>query len=237
MSSVELGQITAYMDPVTGAISIDQSEIASLQNGGEVGAVRPFAWARKPEVREALRAGDAEVREARQARHMSAVQARSGVAQNVTAPGIDALAAAKQAGLVVQNQYNGLGNVALAAVGGANTGTLTDTVNRTLWIRGSVLDSDASAYILVTSVTVAGIPINVGSKGTPLGMFARDATRFGMEFAPRLASVGQVVTVALTNLDAGAAHIATGGVIVDEINPYAFQRIMENTLLQSVAGQ
>jgi hypothetical protein len=37
--------------------------------------------------------------------------------------------------------------------------------------------------------------------------------------------------VSLQNIDAGVDHIATGGIIADEMNPYAMQRLWEKMLL------
>jgi len=128
--------------------------------------------------------------------------------------------------------------VTLTASGGATpTGTLSDQINRTLWIRGIVLDSDSPGFVIVTAASVAGIPINVGSKGAPIRMWSHDSTRVSFEFAPRMAMVGQTVSVSVQNIDAAAGHSASGGLVADEINPFAFQRTMEAMLLAGLGVQ
>lgn len=227
MEDTETGQL--YREDVSGAGGQD-----------EAGAFRPFMAFRKPAVREALQQGDLSVEKSRLARRESALQARFGTAAHAVAAqtGADSLAAAKVAGLVVQNQYEGLGFVTLTASGGATpTGTLTDTMNRTLWIRGIVGSSDTPGFIIVTAASVAGIPINIGSLGAPLSMFGADTTRQGFEFAPRLAMVGQRVSVSVQNIDAAAGHSVSGGLVADEINPFAFQRTMEAMLLAGLGLQ
>jgi hypothetical protein len=141
------------------------------------------------------------------------------------------LAAAK--GLLQENQFDGLGSVAVAASG---TGSLTDTLNRDVWAKSLVLDSDDPTSILVTSVTVAGLPYNVGSKGAPLSSWGSTSTRFGISFGRRPIGVGQAVVVNVSNLDAGAAHTVTGNLIVDELAPYMVQRLRERTLLEMIAA-
>jgi len=143
----------------------------------------------------------------------------------------DLYQAAAAQGMVQENQYNGLGFVTVPKGAPGATATLSDTINRNLWGKSLVLDSDAPAVVLVTSITVAGLPINVGNKGTPLAMFATNSTRFGISFGRKLALVGQSVVVSLQNIDAGVDHIATGGIIADEMNPYAMQRLWEKMLL------
>lgn len=224
---------TLYEDPETGTLYRDDGD------GDEAGAFRPFAAFRKPAVREALQRGDLGVQQARLARKESALQARFGTAAHAVAAqtGADSLAAAKVSGLVIQNQFNGLGFVTLVASG---TGTLNSAgapVNRTLWVRGIVLSSDSPGFIIVTAASIAGIPINIGSSGAPLTMFGADTTRQGFEFAPRLAMVGQMIAVSVQNIDAGAGHSVSGGIVADEINPFAFQRTMEAMLLAGLGIQ
>jgi len=148
------------------------------------------------------------------------------------APQADVYQAAAAAGMISENQFNGLGNVSLVASG---TGSLSDTINRNLWGKSLVLTSDAPDQVIVTGVTVAGLPVNVGSQGAPLSMFAHDSTRFGISFGRRLALTGQTFQVNLQNVDAGNAHNVNGGIIADELNPYAMQRYMESMLLAAAS--
>lgn len=145
----------------------------------------------------------------------------------------DVYQAAAAAGMISENQYNGLANVALLASG---AGFLSDTVNRNLWGKSLVLDSDAPALVLVTGISVAGLPVNVGAKGAPLSMFSATSTRFGISFGRRLALTGQTFLVNLLNIDAGSGHVASGGIIADELNPYAMQKWMEYMLLQAAVN-
>ncbi len=211
-------------------------------SGDEVGAFRPGLGLRRPAVRDAILEGDAAVRAARQARRAGIRDARLAgragadlrVAAESIRPSSDSLALANQAGLVTKNQIMGLGSSIPVA---SASGNINASVQRACWIRGLVLDSDSPAYMAVTQITLAGIPKTIGTAGSPLSMFLRDATRFGMEFAPVLAQVGQVFQVNFTNLDAAAAHVIQGGLVVDELNPYAAQRVMENMVFQAISAQ
>ncbi len=142
----------------------------------------------------------------------------------------DIYQAAAASGMLNENQYNGLGAVVLVASG---TGNLSDVVNRNLWGKSMVLESDDPSAILVTGISIAGLPVNVGSKGTPLSMFKHDSTRFGISFGRKLGLVGQTILVQLQNVDAGSGHTVSGGIICDELNPYAMQRWMEQMLLEA----
>ena len=46
-----------------------------------------------------------------------------------------------------------------------------------------------------------------------------------------LALTGQTVAVNVYNVDAGSGHSVSGGIIADELNPYAMQKYMEYMLL------
>jgi hypothetical protein len=145
----------------------------------------------------------------------------------------DVYQAAAASGMISENQFNGLGSTTLAASG---TGTLSDTINRNLWGKSLVLNSDAPAQVLVTGITVAGLPVNIGALGAPLSMFSHDSTRFGISFGRRLALTGQTFLVNVTNIDTGSAHQVAGGIIADELNPYAMQKWMETMLLQAASN-
>jgi hypothetical protein len=147
----------------------------------------------------------------------------------------DVYQAAAASGMINENQYNGLGWISIGAMaaGVPTAGALQDTINRNLWGKSLVLDADSASQVIVTGISVAGLPVNVGAQGAPLSMFEKDSTRFGISFGRRLALTGQTFRVDLANIDAGSAHVVTGGIIADELNPYAMQRWMEIMLLQA----
>jgi hypothetical protein len=213
-----IGNVPVFFDESTGEVSIDQDELEGLVGsfGGGRGVDR---------------------RVNRLSRRLGRLQDKQAQG-NVDAMGYaqgespaDIYSAAAAAGLITENQINGLGSVALVASG---TGALTDTINRTMWAKSIVLDSDSPEDILVTGITVAGIPIHIGSKGTPLAVFEKDSTRFGISFGRRMAMTGQSFEVDLSNLDAGAAHTVTGGLVADELDPYVYNRWIQMSLLQAI---
>lgn len=143
-------------------------------------------------------------------------------------------------GLINRGGVAGIGSVVLAISG---TGTLGTNMTRTIWIRNFVLESDATGerLVAVTSITLAGIPVNVGSSGAPLRMFNSDATRFNDNLfggfgSARAVQVGQAVSVSLTNLDGGATHVVQGGLVVDEVNPAVQNAMFETLMLQAASG-
>lgn len=145
----------------------------------------------------------------------------------------DAYQAAAAGGMVQENQFDGLGST---SVGAGVTGSLTNTVNRTYWVKSIVLTASAGAgTMLVTAITIAGLPLNIGSNGVPVEMFGSTSTRFGLSFGRRLVQTGQVVLVSLSNAGAAAVSVA-GGLIVDEVNPYAAQKWTEQTLLAAATN-
>lgn len=146
----------------------------------------------------------------------------------------DIYAAAAANGMITESQYEGLGSASIAALG---TGALSDTVNRNIWVKSIVLDSevDGIGFLLVTAITFAGLPVNVGSLGAPLRTFSHDSTRFGINFGRRLVSVGQQIRITFSNVGA-AAYVVSGDAICDELNPYAAQKWMEQMLLQAAVS-
>lgn len=145
-------------------------------------------------------------------------------------------------GMVNENQYEGLGYGALAGTAGA-TLTLTNTVNRSIWIKSFVAQGiystsyTAGSYYgaVVTDITIAGIPVNIGSAGAPIATFAHDATRFGMSFGRKLAAVGQQVSMSFENQVAVASSISATA-IGDELNPFVQQQVMQMQLLTAAAS-
>lgn len=217
-----IGSVPLYADEASGNVFVDSHDVSSAGADDEAGA---YWWPRHGERRLARidrREGRLEGREAR-------LRDRMGYDPAEAAPA-DLYQTAAATGMVQENQYDGLGSVSIVASG---TGTLSDTINRNLWAKSLVLDTDAPSLILVTSITVAGLPINVGSKGAPLSMFATNSTRYGISFGRKLALTGQTFAVNLSNSDAGSSHIVSGGIIADELNPYAMQLYMEKMLLMA----
>lgn len=148
-------------------------------------------------------------------------------------PSQDLRSVAASKGLINENQINGLGYVEVAA---NTSASLSDSLNRAMWIKGFVLDSDSPSAILVDGLFVAGLPMHIGNKGTPLSTFSGAATRFGIQFGAKLVSVGQTVQVDITNADTGSQHLVSGGVICDEMNPQLVQHYMEQTMLHALTS-
>jgi hypothetical protein len=213
----EIGSVPLYLDDNTGEVFVDPEDV------DETGIVWP--WSREARMRRIDRRIDRNV--GRRERLLSKENPMN------DAPIADVYQAAAAAGMITENQFNGLGSATVAASG---TGTLSDTINRNLWGKSLVLDSDDPAMVLVTAITVAGLPLNVGARGAPLSMFQHDSTRFGISFGRRLALTGQTFQVNLSNIDAGSGHTVSGGIIADELNPYAMQKYMETMLLHAAAG-
>lgn len=226
--SYQIGTVPVYADE-SGEVYVDPEDVGAMDDEEEAGVVWPFGrQARLSRIDR--RIARLESRRAALMGPGVAPAAAPAPAEEpiMEAAPADIYQAAAAAGMIQENQYNGLGSVAIAASG---VGFLQDTINRNLWGKSLVLDSDSPASMLVTSITVAGLPVNVGAQGTPLAMFEKDSTRFGISFGRRLALTGQTFRVDLQNIDAGSAHNALGGIIADELNPYAMQRWMEHMLL------
>jgi hypothetical protein len=224
MSVEAIGSVPLYLDGTTGEVYVDPDDVGAYDED-DSGALFPF--------RRQRRLSRIDRRIQRLEGRRSALQAGEQSIQD--APVADIYQAAAASGMVTENQYNGLGAVTVPAAVGAvfGTGFLQDTINRNLWGKSLVLDSDDPPSVLVTAISVAGLPVNVGSQGTPLAMFASDSTRFGISFGRRLALTGQTFRVDLANIDTGGTHDVTGGIIADELNPYAMQRWMEHMLLSA----
>jgi len=224
MSTV-IGAVPVKLDEATGEVYVDPADVEEMDyddEEDESGLLWPFG--KKARLRRTSRKIDR--LERRQARLAPPPQEEP--MPNQGAAPADVYQAAAAAGMIQENQYNGLGSVEIPA---SSTGYSDDTINRNLWGKSLVLDADVPAEVLVTGITVAGLPVNVGSKGTPLSMFASDSTRFGISFGRRLALTGQTFRVNLANIATGAPRTVSGGIIADELNPYAMQRWMEHMLL------
>lgn len=219
-----IGYVPAYADEATGDIYVNpDAGIVGGHDEDDSGFLGPRARLRRLE----RRGGRIAAREAK-------IRNRLGYDADDDEPApADIYQAAAASGMVNENQFNGLGFVALAA---SAVGFISDTVNRNLWGKSLVLDSDDPSSILVTAISIAGLPINVGSQGTPLSMFKHDSTRFGISFGRKLGLVGQTILVNLQNIDAGAPHTVSGGIICDELNPYAMQTWMERMLLEAAVS-
>lgn len=143
---------------------------------------------------------------------------------------VDSYRLAGAANLIQENQIDGLGFTAIVASG---TGTLTDTLNRQFWAKSVILESDDPSSIVVTAIAVAGIPVNVGSQGTPLSLWSRDSTRFSQVIGRRSISVGQQFRVSLQNIDAGSGHTVSGGLVGDELQMGVAQQAMEKVMIDA----
>lgn len=215
-----VGNVPVHYDPQSGEVFVDpaDAQVGDIDDVAESGRVYwPFgkrARGRRQVVRAARRG-----------------YAAPEVAEESPA---DLYQAAAAQGMVQENQFNGLGYASIAAASSSTSpgsGTIENTVNRNMWAKSIVLDSDAPSQVLVTAITIAGLPIQIGTEGAPLSMFATNSTRFGISFGRKLALVGQEIQVTFNNIDTSSAHTATGGVIADEMNPFAMQRLWERMLL------
>lgn len=229
MSAVQIGNVPLYADEATGEVFVDpaDAQVGAADEDEESGFL---GFGKKAKLRRV------EKRLGRLQHRREKLQSKLGSGEDTMfdAAPADLYQLAAASGMVNENQYNGLGNVTVPKTGAS--ALLTDTINRNLWGKSLVLDSDSPSSVLVTSITVAGLPINVGNKGTPLSMFATNSTRFGISFGRKLALTGQTVVVTLVNIDTAADHFGTGGIIADEMNPYAMQRWMEQMLLTAATS-
>ena len=220
MPAVQIGSVPLYADEASGEVFVNPADAQVGSADEESGFLGPKDHLRRIDRRLSRL-------QHRRERVLEREHKHEGGQMSEHAPA-DLYQMAASSGMVQENQYNGLGFTSVAASG---TGALTDTINRNLWGKSLVLDSDSPANMLVTSITIAGLPVNVGSTGTSLSMFATNSTRFGISFGRKLALTGQQFAVNLQNIDSGSAHNVTGGIIADELNPYAMQLWMEQMLL------
>ena len=179
---------------------------------------------------------------------------------------------AVESGLVKSGQFNGLGVVEIRP---GEIAFLRDTINRNMWMTRLILDgcgADLSS-VVVSAVTIAGLPMNIGSQDAPASAFRWDGTPPPITFRDEdklpddvvsggvdwsgwceargvtmdevfaslsassrmLVLVGQSVVVTLRNIGTEPVTV-TGGLLADELNPYAMQRWMEATLLMMSAN-
>jgi len=215
--------VPAY-DDGTGAIFInpDQAQIGALDDGG--GPPRRL-------LRRLARVQQAENRLENRLGQFAGQGSPAQMAPPATMA--DAYAALSAQGLINENQVNGLG---YASVTTLSTGTLTDTLNRTVWVKSINVEASATAsQLLVTSIDFAGIPVNVGSKGSPSTVFNATSTRFGLSYGRRQIATGQTVTVNLYNAS-GSTIVASGTLIVDEVDAGVQRRLQENQLLGALTS-
>lgn len=210
------GLVPVLLDPATGELLMESGEVGRF--GGPRSQRR---WARRQQ------------RHAAKATYYDALQgddddddymppARSNL--------VDSYRLAGAANLIQENQIDGLGFTAIVASG---TGTLIDTLNRQFWAKSVILESDDPSSIIVTAISVAGIPVNVGSQGTPLSLWSRDSTRFSQVIGRRSISVGQQFRVSLQNIDTGSGHTVSGGLVGDELQMGVAQQAMEKVMIDA----
>lgn len=150
----------------------------------------------------------------------------------------DLRALAAQKGLIQENQFDGLGFITtLAGSSGATiNSSLTDNLNRDCWIKSMVMSASSTSIVGVTAITVAGVPINIGSKTMPLETFIATSVRFGISFGRRLVRSGQAVTVSVTNISNATNTDCQAGLICDEMASYLVAGVAEAGLLAAVNG-
>lgn len=107
--------------------------------------------------------------------------------------------------------------------------SVSDTLNRDCWIRKIVVECEHPEWIQVASTTIAGIPINIGSKGMPSGAF-RELTQ-----GRRLVRSGQAVSITFYNMGP-RPMLVTAGLVVDEMCSYLIQGVAEAGLMATMAG-
>ncbi|NDC64323.1 MAG: hypothetical protein EBZ59_10150 [Planctomycetia bacterium] len=224
--STMVGSAPVYLNEATGDLIADVNAIGEM---GEVDGMDDSGAVFSPRR---MRRGQRRL--ARIDRRRARLAAKYGIAEETEsddsdAPILDLYQQATALGAVTENQYDGLGSDSLAAGG---TGQLADILNRNVWAKGFVLDSDDPPSILVTAITIAGLPVNIGSEGAPLSLFASNSTRFGIQFGRRPILVGQRVVIDLLNIDS-SGHIASGVLVCDELNPYMTQQLWERVLVQA----
>jgi len=215
-----VGSTTVYMDPSTGDLLVDPNAVSGEDEGGSLFGGNPARRFQRKYERLKRRAAR---------RGIVLEDLDDDVEPEVEKPIQDLYQHAVALGVVTENQFEGLGFVSIAAT---TAGFISDTVNRNLWGKGIVLDSDDPPSMTITAITVAGLPINVGAAGAPLSMFQHNSTRFGITFGRRIALVGQVIRVDAFNNDS-SAHSLSGAVVADEMNPYMQQALWERLLVQA----
>jgi hypothetical protein len=215
--------MNAYIDTATGEVFAD-SGVGDVDSGAAFGRGRSARLARRASRARGRAAkyeamlADADESDA----DLEMPAARANLVESYRLAGA--------ANLVQENQFDGLGFTTIAASG---TGNLTDTLNRTFWAKSVILDSDDPSSIIVTGITVAGLPVNVGSQGIPLSLWSRDSTRFMQVIGRRPINVGQQFRINLQNIDAGSGHTVSGGLIGDELSPYMAQQALEKVLIDA----
>lgn len=145
-------------------------------------------------------------------------------------------------GLVSENATLGLGYQSLSGTAGA-TVSCSATVQRNIWCKSFIASAVYSSLYTsglysacgVTALTIAGIPINIGTGAVPISALQGDATRFGMSFGRRFAGVGTLIEVSFVNFLAVAANVSAG-VIGDEMNPFVQGQLAQMQLLQAAGS-
>ena len=122
-------------------------------------------------------------------------------------------------GQLSENQTASLGFVQAPPLtnGGPEERVLYFTVTRPTWVKSILVDSDAPALVLVSFITISGLPMNIGDKGAPASMFAVNSTRWGFAGGARFMGAGTQIRVGVCSIDAASSHAVSGGAIVDEL--------------------
>lgn len=130
-------------------------------------------------------------------------------------------AEAREEGVVIEGQYNGLGSVVIQP---GERAALLDTCNHNMLVRRARFDAApvdgphpegsawALAQIQITAIAIGGSPVNLGSRSMSLGV-ANDL------LGARPVLVGQPMVVTLYN-PSDRAIIVSGGFLCDMLSPY-----------------
>ena len=100
--------------------------------------------------------------------------------------------------------------------------------NRNSWFKKCVMSASMKG-VVVEAITIAGLPMNIGCRGMPIEAFAGPG---GRDFDRRIILVGQTVHVTVRN-EGTERGVVSAGFVCDELNPYVFQKAVENIALES----
>ncbi len=104
------------------------------------------------------------------------------------------------------------------ADGSSTTGTLTEPAQRALKVEGLVLNA-SHPFVQIGSLSLAGLPLNVGSKGIPLDLFCQTSLAgMGLWHGRHPLLPGQQIRLSLENVSPWHTY-ACGGAIGFELNP------------------
>lgn len=142
-------------------------------------------------------------------------------------------------GMVTTDQFNGLSQ---ATIEPGTSGELRDTINRNCWARrlhlsgvsfsstGPTQFTRNPAEVVVEAISIAGLPLNIGSLGMPLASFN------DIDLGRRPLLVGQTVRVLVRNLGPHSA-VVTVGLMCDVLNPYIDPQVTDRMMLRTTCNE